>query len=326
MKRLEEFRIFYNHTIHPELLRLERMRIRLLLLLAFSVVALIGIIAFEFYVGELVLTLALMIPIAIFMGYLVVRVRKFIQTFKPNTINLILDFIDDGLNYGTLSYQAEKSIPKDVFLSSHLFSTKKPVYRGEDFIQGKIGSLDFEMCEINVEDVSPVSSGLQPVFRGVFLHAKFNFELEGVVIVWPRKHKQKLVGAVKNATFLGAKNKDDEILCEPFRKIFTTYATEDTHVVGMLPITMQEAIVSYLEEIEHREQMKVDEQMGNTTPQERDFYLSIIGNNIYVAFTEEKDLLEPFIFKSNLSFDLLREFFEDIHLLLKIVEDFDQTH
>ncbi len=326
MKRLEEFRIYYNHTIHPELLRLERRRIRLLVFLAISVIALIGIFIFEFYFGVLALSLALMIPIALYIGYLFYRVRKFIQTFKPHTVNLILDFIDDGPNYGTLTYQADKSILKNVFLASHLFKTNKPVYRGEDFIKGSIGSISFEMCEVDVKDISPVSTGLNDVFRGVFLHAKVDFDLEGVVLVWPRKHRQKLVGAIKEANFLGAQNKDDEILYEPFRKKFMTYATEDTHVVGMLPITMQESIVQYLEEIAHREQMKSDELMGNPPPQERDFFLSIIGDNIYVAFTEQKDLLEPFIWRSNLSFDLVREFFEDIHLLLRIVEDFDLTH
>jgi len=183
---------------------------------------------------------------------------------------------------------------------------------------------------VDVKDKSPVSSGLNDIFRGVFMHAKFNYPLEGVVLVWPRKHKQKLVGAIKNANFLGAKNKDDEILHEPFKERFMTYATEDTVVAagekGALPITMQKAIMEYLEEIAHREQMKSEEREGAPLPQERDFYLSIIANNIYVAFTEEKDLLEPFIFKSNLSFDLVREFFEDIHLFLRVIEDFDQTH
>ncbi len=324
MKRLEEFRIFYNHTIHPELVRLERKRMRLLILLAISIILLIGLFILELYIGILALTLTLMIPVGIYIGYLIYRIRKFVNTFKPHVVNLILDFIDDGLNYGTLHYDAKKSIPKNTFLASHIFKTPAPYYQGEDFISGQVGSLKFDMSELDVKELSPVSSGLSDVFRGVFLHATFEHELEGVVIVWPRKYKQRLVGSIKNVNFLGAKNVDHEILCEPFRETFMTYATPDTHVVGMLPITMQEAIMEYLKGIQQYEELLREQ--GNGKIQERDFFLSFINNNIFVAFSEEKDLLEPFILKSNLSFELVREFFEDIHILLRIVEDFDQTH
>ena len=322
MKRLEEFRIYYNHTIHPELLRLERRRMRLLILLAISIFALLGLFVLELYIGILALTLTLMIPVALYIGYLIYRVRRFVQTFKPHVVNLILDFIDDGLNYGTLTYDAKKSIPKRTFQASHIFKTPAPYYVGEDFITGKVGALTFDMSELDVKEISPVSNGLSDVFRGVFLHATFEHDLEGVVIVWPRKYRQRLVGSIKNVNFLGAKNVDHEILCEEFRETYMTYATSDTHVVGMLPITMQEAIIEYLRNINSTN----GSPEANSDRQERDFFMSFINNHIFVAFSEEKDLLEPFILKSNLSFELVREFFEDIHLLLRIVEDFDQTH
>ena len=321
MKRLEEFRIFYNHTIHPELQRLERKRMRLLILLAISIIALVGLFVLELYIGILALTLTLMIPVALYIGYLIYRVRKFVQTFKPHVVNLILDFIDDGLNYGTLSYDAKKSIPKQTFLASHIFKTPAPYYVGEDFITGKVGALTFDMCELDVKEISPVSNSLSDVFRGVFLHATFEHDLEGVVIVWPRKYRQQLVASIKNVNFLGAKNVDHEILCEEFRETYMTYATPDTHVVGMLPITMQEAIIEYLKSIDQYESSAPSQERSD-----RDFFMSFINNHIFVAFSEEKDLLEPFILRSNLSFELVREFFEDIHLLLRIVEDFDQTH
>ena len=58
----------------------------------------------------------------------------------------------------------------------------------------------------------------------------------------------------------------------------------------------------------------------------KDIYLSFIDRNIFAAISEERDLLEPSIFTSNIHFDLIREFYFDIMLVLKIVEDFDQTH
>ena len=41
MRRIDEFRLFYNHTIQPELVRMERVRKRLLFLLTISAVVLV---------------------------------------------------------------------------------------------------------------------------------------------------------------------------------------------------------------------------------------------------------------------------------------------
>ena len=44
---------------------------------------------------------------------------------------------------------------------------------------------------------------------------------------------------------------------------------------------------------------------------------------MFLAVTEPKDLLEPNVFQSNVSFELVREFFEDLQLLLSVLEDMD---
>ena len=58
----------------------------------------------------------------------------------------------------------------------------------------------------------------------------------------------------------------------------------------------------------------------------KSIYLSFKDSDIYIAMTNQKDILEPKLFQSNVSFDLVREFFEDIHLLLQIVHEFDANH
>ncbi len=85
-----------------------------------------------------------------------------------------------------------------------------------------------------------------------------------------------------------------------------TYATPNTHVEGTLPDTMQEAIVQYREET------------GKT------IYFAFRNQDFCVAIAEPKDLLEPNILRSNLSFDLVLEFMRDINLVLRIVHEFDQ--
>lgn len=308
MKRLDEFRIFYNHTIHPELLRMERKRKRLLWLLMGSGLAMIFVLSFGFYINIVVITFIIALMIGLFMYYLWQRVQLFIQTFKPNIINLILDFIDDTINYGTFKYDAKKSIPKSQFLSSRLFVTNAPYYQGEDFIEGKIGEIKFEMCELDVREYSDVQNRLNTVFKGIFMYATFHRPMSGTILVWPKEFRQYLTKTIKAFTFEGGRNIDNRMSHRPFREKFLTYATNDSDVETMLSEKTQATIVEYSERTK------------------KDIYMAFIGKRIFIGVTEEKDILEPELWYSNVSFELVREFFEDIRLSISILEDFYENH
>lgn len=308
MKRLQEFRVFYNHTIFPELVRMERNRKRLVRLLAFSVVILIVLVIVQIYANVFLLTLFLTIPISFYVVYVGVRIRRFQQRFKPNIIKLILDFLDNEPNYGKLFYDATKQIEQKVFYESGIFGKGFPFYQGEDFISGRIGEMNFELSELDVRRISPVSNQLEVVFRGIFITAIFNEETEGSIIIWPRHKRPFISKAIKDFTWEDAINVDDEILNPEFKKYFTIYATKDTHVVGILSDPMQVALMDYINK------------------SKKDIYLSFVNEKIYAAISSEKDLLEPNILSSNLSFQEMKEFYEDIELALLIIRDFDQTH
>jgi hypothetical protein len=308
MQRLSEFRIYYNHTIHPELMRMERKRWRLIRLLVISGVLLLGVIVFEFYVNILVLSLVLAIPIVGYLIYLSYRIRRFMLTFKPHVLRLVLDFISQEPNMGRLEYNPEKGIDWGTFQQSQLFACKPAVFEGEDFISGRVGEMDFELSELRVEENSAISTGLEYVFKGIFLHAIFPEDTRGRVGIWPREVKHFYTRSIREFTWNGAENADHEVNVESFREQFIVYADPDTHVEGILSEPMQEAIVNYV----------------NRTGKE--MYLSFLEKHIFLAVTEPRDILEPFIWRSNLSFDLIRSFLEDIYLLLEIVQDFDQNH
>lgn len=307
VKRLDDFRLYYNHTIHPELQRQERARLRLLRLIGFSLLLLLGLLVMELYVGILVLTLFLSIPIVIYIGYLIIRVRKFVQTFKPNVMRLILDFMSQMPNYSKLEYEPQKSITKKQFLSSGLFATKAEYFLGEDYIQGQVGLMPFEMSELLVRQVAQVGNRLETVFEGVFLLATFSEETTGAIRIWPRHQRQHHTRAIKEFTWAGGQNVDDEILNEEFRKRFVVYATEDTHVAGTLSEPMQAAILDYVQKTK------------------KDLYVAFDNRSIFAGITEDRDLLEPSLFYSNLRFDLIRVFYEDVYLMLRVVMYFDQT-
>jgi len=306
MKRLDQFRIFYNQTIHPELRRLERKRRRLLYLLFSSILLLIAILFLQFYLNILVLSLFLMIPFGFYITFILYRIRRFKMTFKPHVVNLILDFIDDGLNFGTLTYNSKRFIPKSRFLASKIFVTAAPEYLGEDYISGKIGELDFEMCELEVREFSKVRNRLNYIFKGVFLHTAFNRSARGEIIILPEKFKQYLSRSIKSFNSIGGVDVS-ELMTEDFNDSFMTFATRNANLSGLLSEDMQNALVNYRME------------------SGKEIYVSFIEQDIYIGITEPKDILEPYIFSSNVSFDLVREFFEDINILLSIIEDIDEN-
>ncbi|HMR42399.1 MAG TPA: DUF3137 domain-containing protein [Saprospiraceae bacterium] len=306
-QNLEAFRIFYNHSIHPELMRMDRLRRRLLRLLFFSVLVLIAVFALSLYFDVLALTFAMLIPVGIYIVYLVYRAQKFRSTFKPHVVNLVLDFMDNDVNYGTLKYMPKKFIPKAVFLESKIFVTSADEYEGEDRIEGKIGELPFEMCELNVREFSKVRNRLNYVFRGVFLKSEFKQDQTGSLLILPREFRQYLSRSIKAFDLLGGRNVDASLPESEYRELFLTYATPDAPFRAILSPDMQKALTGYRQ------------RTG------KEIYISILEKNIYIAVTQPKDMLEPFLFQSNVSFDLVREFFEDVQLMIQIVAAFDEN-
>ena len=99
---------------------MERKRKRLLFFFAVAILLSPAVVFIHFYLNILVVTLVLLIPIGLYLTYLVYRIQQFRSTFKPHVVNLILDFIDDGLNFGTLKYDSKRFIEKDRFIASQL--------------------------------------------------------------------------------------------------------------------------------------------------------------------------------------------------------------
>lgn len=308
MRRLEEFRIFYNHTIHPELMRLDRRRKRLLRLIFFSLLFLTGVFIVEMMLDLWILTLALALPIGFYISYLGWQVRQYIRTFKPQVVNLILDFIDDSVNYGALTYDAKGGLSKDLFTQSMLFGTTADVYEAEDYIKGNIGSISFELCELMVKEFSRVRSRLDYVFKGILLHARIGESLEGKIAIYPREFRQYLSRAIREIVDKDALNIDAMMQNEAFRESFISYGTRDARVRDLLSVEMQQILVDYREETD------------------KEIYISFIDKDIFLAVTEHRNILEPYLFRSNVSFELVREFYEDLSMLFEIVEDFDKLH
>ena len=90
-----------------------------------------------------------------------------------------------------------------------------------------------------------------------------------------------------------------------FDQHFLAYATHDAQPRFVLDKDIQQKIARY------------------RTTIGKEIYISFVNSDLFVAVTEPKDILEPSIYTSNISFELVHDFFNDIQLLLGIIQDFD---
>lgn len=302
------FRLFYNSHIHPDLLRAEQLRMRLVRLLLLSLLLGLALAGLAIYLDLAAFTLFITLPTGFYITYLVWRMRLFRQATKRNLVQLILHFMYTELHYEQLYYDPQKFISKELFLQSGIFDTSADIYEGDDYITGRIGMMPFVLSEITVKEISPLANRLQAVFEGQFVYALFGEEAEGSLVLWPRRYKPQLSRSIKAYVLRGGANCDHEITNDSLRERYMVYATEDTHVAGLLTEPMQAAIIAY------------------TQRTGRDLYLAFRNREIFAGLASRRGLLEPSVLSSNLHFDWVWAYYQDIALVLKIVEVFDQTH
>lgn len=303
----EQFRIFYNQTIHPELVRLDRKRRGLILRMALSFFLMVGLTAMVYKIGIFVVALLTTIPFAVHISIMYGRARNFVATFKPQVVKLILDFIDDNPLFGELAYQPKQKVALKKFMMSGIFGARPTIYEGEDFIEGRVGDVEFELSELNVQELSKVRAKLRTVFRGIFLRAKFFHPPSGRLLIVPRALMPDLSEAVRHFVGNGGQSMDVFIRHQKFTDEYAVFASKDTKVRELLPRHLLDYILYHSEHYGY-------------------IYLSLNNENCFIGITNEKDILEPKIWQSNVSFELVEEFYDDIYVALHIVQELDKAH
>lgn len=303
------FRLFYNQSIHPELLNMEQRRRRLMRLLVLSGLLLVGVVVLQVYLSIFAVTLALFIPVGLWITYLGFRVQVFFKEFKPRVVTLLLDFIDNDVNFKFEGYEPKGFIPPEQFLESRIFTTADD-YFGEDLIRGQVRETPFEACELRVKEFSEVRSRLDLVFSGIFLVADYQrWDMHGGVLGLPDAYRKYLSRSERAFHLEGGRRVVEGILPE-FEVFFDTYATPDVRVKEVVSEDFQKAILSF-------------RQRFQALSREKEIYFSIIGDKIYIALRQDRDLLEPSLFANNTSFEVVNEFYEDLRLLLELVMEVD---
>lgn len=288
---------------------MEQRRRRLLRLLLVSGLLLLGIIVLQLYISIFAITLALFIPVGLWITYLGFKVQVFLGEFKPRLVTLLLDFLDNDVNITFNGYEHKSFLPPQKFLESRIF-TQADDYSGEDLIRGQVRETPFEACELKVKAFSEVRSRLDPVFTGIFLIADFQrWDMQGGVLALPDAYRKYLSNSERAFHLLGGRRVKGGILPE-FETVFDTYATKEVRVKEVISEDFQRAILRFRKRFQEVNRQK-------------EIYFSIIHDKIYLALRQDRNLLEPSLFQSNTSFEVVHEFYEDIRLLLELVMEVD---
>lgn len=278
-------------------------------MLALSGFLVLLVVALQIYLSVFIVTLILALLVGCWVAYLVFRVQVFFQEFKPRIITLLLDFIDNDVNFSFEKYQPKGVIPAARFFESQIF-VGADEYQGEDLIRGQVRETPFELCELRVREFSPVRNRLDRVFYGIFLIADYQrWDMHGGLLVLPDAYRKYMSKSERAFHLTGGRRVRDNMLPE-FEAFFDTYATPDVRVKEVMSVDMQRRILQFRERFQHMNRLK-------------EIYFSIIGDKIYLALTQDKNMLEPSLFQPNVSYEIVREFYDDLRLLLDVVLDVD---
>ena len=278
-------------------------------LLALSILLFSGVLVLQVYLSIFALTLALLIPVGLWITYLGFRVQVFYKEFKPRVVTLLLDFIDNDVNFKFEGYDPKGFIPQEKFLESRIF-TRTDDYHGEDIIRGQVRETPFEACELRVKEFSPTRNRLDLVFSGIFLVADYQrWDMHGGVLALPDAYRKYLSRSERAFHLLGGRRVQDGIIPE-FENCFDTYATPEVRIKDVISEEFQRAILRLRKRFQEVNRQK-------------EIYFSIIGDKIYIALRQDRNLLEPSLFVNNTSFEVVQEFYEDLRLLLELVMEVD---
>lgn len=294
-------RIFYNQRLVPMLSKMERKRKRMLLSLVLAFLLVFGGLLGVLVLKNFPFTILLFVSGGLVLVWSNHSIRQFKQDFKPAIINLLLDFMDNKLNYGTLRFKPDHKVNLEDFIATGMVQKKPYKYLGEDQLSGKIGSFPFTSSELLVEEPAKVKGGLKTVFKGFFIKVSLDKAFEGKYWVFSKKDKPDHADALKVIYQEGG-----ELMLDDAGSSLLFYATKP------FPFSTfaQQGILDFL--------------ASRKDELESGFFWHVSGDKLYLAIREENDLLEPFIFRSNKRFDLIHSYYYQLSRLFKFVEVMEQ--
>ena len=317
-KNLTEFKEYCQKNLLSHLKTLEKERQQTLITIMFSgmffllgtwLILKVSLIFFRIIDVSFLYKVCLPLIISIWIAFCRSCVRVYGLNFKRNIIENIVKFIDDRFDYASHLFIEDRRRTAIAFTHSQIFSkgVREPDYlEQEDCVYGTIGQTDIFFAELTVRDEArnymqsnKVDNWVykKNVFQGLFFEAKFAKKFDCRTFIMPNdiKNKTPLINGWRGQTI----NLEDP----EFNRIFRVYGDNQVTSRYILSTNLIDRLVKF------RQKAK------------RKVYISFIQGYIYIAIPYRHDLFEPKLFQSMMSFAPLKEYFENLELMLGIVED-----
>ncbi|MEM6720470.1 MAG: DUF3137 domain-containing protein [Bacteroidota bacterium] len=218
---------------------------------------------------------------------------KWVEKYKDEVIKPIVEAEFPGM-----LYEDDRHISKGIFNSSNLFR-RPDRFNGEDLFSGKIDATTFTFSEIHAEEKHEIkgkdgnkTTWYSTIFRGLFLIADFNKEIENETYVYSS-------GGKWFSRFKRVKLEDPE-----FEDRFNVYSDDQIEARYILTPKMMQRIVD------------VEDRFG------ANLYLSFRGNNVYIAIKQSQNMFES-SFNDEVSFTQVAYFLEEVRSILDIINELD---
>jgi hypothetical protein len=292
----EALRGFYKSTILKELNALESKRkfivFKMIFGITFPFVILTPLFVYLFlkYAQE---PLYMLIPIAavdivgVMFTYAQFGETSFYKSFKKNVIKKLIKFINPALDY-------DNNLHVQIFEynDSKFFPETEIEFFGDDHVAGQINGVDVEFSELEARYASPSDKKLygKYQFKGLFFVANTFKKFPVSLVIRSR----------------GVNDPEDEYFVSngAFSAMFSVEILSGKEFAHKL---LTEEFIAKM--IEYKEYVP------------HDICFSIVDSKIFVAFSHDKDLFEPYVLKSLIDYDLITEYFNDLYYPLSIIED-----
>ncbi|HET8858351.1 DUF3137 domain-containing protein [Marivirga sp.] len=231
--------------------------------------------------------------------------KSFTKVYKDNVIQKLVHFVDNDL-----SYNAVGGFPKSQYLRSELFNRTPDKYKAEDLVEGKVGQTHICFSEVKSEYKTKSGSGKDrktewhTIFEGIFFEADFNKDFSTKTFILP-DYLERTLG------FLGKKLQSFNVGRPPlvkledpeFEKYFVVYGEDQVEARYILSTSLMKRLTDFAK----KRKLPV--------------YISFVGNSVFIAIYEIKNLFEPRIFRTNLNKELILEYYNMLELVIGLVED-----
>jgi hypothetical protein len=304
MKSLEEFRAFCNGNLKELLLDLDKQKNGVNMKILFAVLSLAAAILSGIYITPF-LSLAFVIAMVVFIILAVKAYKKFHLQFKEKLIQSVVKFIDNDLRYDHKGYISETD-----FRYSNIYKQSPDEYSGDDYVYGTIGKTRIQFSEVHVVSITETERDgrtertRNTIFKGLLFIADFNKNFRGETYVLT-DYAEKFFGA------MGSKLQSMNITRPPlvkledpeFEKCFVVHGTDQVESRYILSTSLMQRILQL------KKKTKCNVQM------------SFKGSYIYITIPMRKNFLAPPVFGSLLNNKNVEEYFEDVKMMIEIVED-----